>query len=70
MDLAKWLGVAVLSIIMGFVFAGIFRVAVPSLPTAIQISLEIIGGLIILKALIDAARIGATIETDHGKQFD
>ena len=37
MHVAKWLGVAVLSIIMGIVFAGIFRVAVPSLPMAIQI---------------------------------
>ena len=70
MDLVKWLGIVVVSVIMGMVLAGLAELAVPSLPMVARICIEIVGALIILRPMIEVGRIADTIERHHGKQFD
>ncbi|HEX4113677.1 MAG TPA: hypothetical protein VH020_14185 [Stellaceae bacterium] len=70
MDIVKWFGILVLSIVMGMVVGGVAWVAAPSVPMAVRIALEVAGALIVLGAMYEIKRIADTIETDHGKQFD
>jgi len=66
----KWVGVTVLASIMGVVLGGLAQLAMPGLPLFMRILLELIGTGLILRALIELARIAGTIELHHGKQFD
>jgi hypothetical protein len=70
MDIVKWIGILLLSIVMGMVVGGAAWVALPTLSVAVRIALEIAGTLIVLRAMYEIKSIADTIETDHGKQFD
>jgi len=70
MDVLKWVGIAILCSILGIVFGGLIQVAVPGLPLAVRILVELACTAIILRPMIQVARIAPTIERHHGKQFD
>jgi hypothetical protein len=70
MDIVKWFGILVLSIVMGMVVGGAAWVASPSGSMAVRVALEVAGTLIVLWAMYEIKHIADTIETDHGKQFD
>jgi hypothetical protein len=70
MDLAKWLGIVVVSIVMGMVLAELVEVAVPSMPAVARILVEVVGALIVLRPMIEIGHLAETIERHHGKQFD
>ncbi|MGH6990629.1 MAG: hypothetical protein ACREFD_03920 [Stellaceae bacterium] len=70
MDLAKWLGIVAVSVVMGMVVAGLAEVALPSIPTIARICIEIVAALLILRPMIEVGRLSDTIERHHGKQFD
>jgi hypothetical protein len=66
----KWIGISVLSLVMGLVVAGLAQWAAPSLPYTAYIVIAIVGTALVLKPMIDVARTAGTIEPHHGKQFD
>jgi hypothetical protein len=66
----KWVGVFVLSLVMGSVLAGLVHLAAPSMSRSVDIVVAILGALLVLKPMIDVARAADTIEPHHGKQFD
>jgi len=66
----KWIGVTLLSSILGVVLGGLAQIAMPNLPLYARLLLELFGTVVILRALIELARIAATMELHHGKQFD
>ena len=70
MDVVKWVGIVLVSIVMGMVCGGFALLAEPSVSMAIRVALEIIGTAVVLHQMVGIKRIGDTIETDHGKQFD
>jgi spore maturation protein SpmA len=70
MDMFKWVGIILVSIVMGMVCGGFALLAEPSVSMAIRVALEIIGTAVVLHQMAGLKRIGETIETDHGKQFD
>ncbi|HEY5209762.1 MAG TPA: hypothetical protein VIJ42_09990 [Stellaceae bacterium] len=70
MDVVKWFGIVMLSIVMGMVVGGAAWVAEPSVSMAVRIALEVAGTLFVLRAMYEIKGIADTIEPDHGKQFD
>jgi protein-S-isoprenylcysteine O-methyltransferase Ste14 len=70
MDVAKWLGIVAVSVVMGMVVAGLAELVMPSIPILARVCIEIVGALIILRPMIEVGRIADTIERHHGKQFD
>jgi hypothetical protein len=70
MHFIKWVGVTVLSSVMGVVLGGLAQVAMPDMSMLVRVLLELVGTGLILRALVELARIASTIEIHHGKQFD
>jgi hypothetical protein len=70
MDVAKWLGIVAVSVVMGVVVAGLAQLAVPSMPVLARICIEIVAAVAILRPMITVGRISGTIERHHGRQFD
>ncbi len=70
MNAIKWVGIVLVSIVMGMVCGGFALLAEPSVSMAIRVVLEIVGTGVVLHQMIGIKGIADTIETDHGKQFD
>jgi spore maturation protein SpmA len=70
MDVLKWVGIVLVSIVMGMVCGGFALFAEPSVSTAIRVALEIVGTAVVLYQMVGIKHIADTIETSHGKQFD
>jgi hypothetical protein len=70
MDVVKWVGIVLVSIVMGMVCGGAALLAEPSVSMAIRVALEIVGTAVVLRQLVGIKGIADTIGTDTGKQFD
>ncbi len=66
----KWIGITVLSAIMGIVVARLLEWAAPALPDATYAVVGLLATALVLKPMVDVARAADTIEPHHGKQFD
>jgi hypothetical protein len=70
MDVVKWVGIVLVSVVMGMVCGGFALLAEPSVSMAIRVALEIVGTAVVLHQMVGIKAIADTIEPYHGKQFD
>jgi hypothetical protein len=70
MNILKWVGIVLVSIVMGMVCGGFALFAEPSVSVAIRVGLAILGTGAVLHQLVSLKALADTIETSHGKQFD
>jgi hypothetical protein len=64
-----WLGIGLISLVMGQAIAGLVELAIPSLPFSLALAVTAIGCALSCKSLTDIVRTATAMTPDYTRQF-